>query len=406
MKTIKKITAILCLAFMTMAFSSKENNTILDDDYLYFYAFNSRTKTLVISNIFQCSELISKRDLSNKITIMKYLQLKHNVNLKISEIEISRNSLEPLLRNNRNSKFVMARNPKMGGDYKYLEINVNCKDLSTLNKKVQSSASNNVSVTVTQGGKVLYKGDADKQPDARLSDSNKLIILNSTKVQTYPELIKIKGGTFTMGTDSGYWSSPKHRVTLSDYYIGKTEVIVAQFRAYCDATGASMPKRWGDSENDPVQNVSWHDAVKYCNWLSKKLNKNITLPTEAQWEFAARGGNKSKGYIYAGSNYYNAVGWVSENALNKPHPVASKKANELGLFDMCGNVGEWCLDWFDITYYERSPSTNPVNKKPGNERVHRGGYFTRNNGQATVDSRFKNRPDVNAYYIGFRVAAF
>ena len=228
-----------------------------------------------------------------------------------------------------------------------------------------------------------------------------------------PKMIRVAGGTFTMGDEYGIGyddEQPTHSVTLSSYYIGKTEVTVAQYRYYCRATGVSMPEEpsWGWNDKNSILNVSWNDAIKYCKWLSKKLGKNITLPTEAQWEFAARGGNKSRGYKYSGSNSLDAVAWHDGNSNNKTHNVAQKKANELGLYDISGNVwGEWCLDWYNSDYYSNSPNRNPQGPSSGNRKVLRGGsWYDGASYYCRVAYRNYGSPDYRDYDFGFRVVSF
>jgi formylglycine-generating enzyme required for sulfatase activity len=188
-----------------------------------------------------------------------------------------------------------------------------------------------------------------------------------------PEFVAVKGGTFRMGSNSGYREEkPVHNVTVSDFNISKTEVTFEQYDVFCDATGRGKPydEGWGRGDR-PVINVSWRDAVAYCEWMSKVTEKTYRLPTEAEWEYAARGGNKSKGYTKSGSNDLDAVGWYSSNSGRKTHPVAQKQPNELGLYDMSGNVWEWCSDWYGD--YSSSPQTDPQGSNSGDYRVLRGG---------------------------------
>ena len=231
------------------------------------------------------------------------------------------------------------------------------------------------------------------------------------QAQNYPELIKVTGGTFTMGDEHGLGDNdeqPTHEVTLTDFYIGKTEVTVAQYRTYCNATGVSMPEEpnWGWNSSDPIVKVNWNDAINYCDWLSEKLDKNITLPTEAQWEFAARGGNQSKGYKYAGGRSMATAGWYNDNSNSKAQTVATKKANELGLYDMSGNVWEWCLDWYKNDYYNSSPSKNPKNTAREDYRVRRGGGWVNDASGCRVAARGNDKPGTGSRINGFRVVSF
>ena len=151
---------------------------------------------------------------------------------------------------------------------------------------------------------------------------------------TYKDgMVYVAGGTFQMGSNSGYDNEkPVHTVTVSSFYMDATEVTQAEYRKVM----GKNPSRFSGCDDCPVENVSWHDANEYAKKVGKRL------PTEAEWEYAARGGNKSKGYSYSGSNDLDAVGWYDNNSRSKTHPVAQKQPNELGLYDMSGNVWEWC----------------------------------------------------------------
>ena len=223
----------------------------------------------------------------------------------------------------------------------------------------------------------------------------------------YPIMIDVPGGSFSMGGAKGTDEKPIHQVTLNSFFMAKTETTVKQWKFYCTKTGKKMPKApsWGWIDNYPIVNVSWNEAVDYCNWLSKEEGQSYRLPTEAEWEYAARGGNKSKGYIYAGSDYVDGVSWNKANAGSQAHDsyIKSKSPNELGLFNMSGNVWEWCSDWYSATYYAKSPSTNPQGPSVGSSRVVRGGSFNSPVLNCRVASRYYNVPTlVNSAY-GFRV---
>ena len=180
-----------------------------------------------------------------------------------------------------------------------------------------------------------------------------------------------------MGDESGDKDEkPAHPVTIKTFNIAKTETTVAPWREFCNATRRPMPEvPWfGQKEESPIVNVSWDDAIAYCQWLGEKTNKHYRLPTEAEWEFAARGGLKSKGYKFSGGATPDSVGWYSSKS-NGPMPVAQKLPNELGLHDMTGNVWEWCSDFYDAGYYGERVKENPVGPATGMFYTLRGGAW-------------------------------
>jgi formylglycine-generating enzyme required for sulfatase activity len=211
------------------------------------------------------------------------------------------------------------------------------------------------------------------------------------------EMVFVKGGTFQMGSTNGDGDEkPVHSVTVDDFYMSKYEVTFAEYDKFCEATGRKKPKDqgWGRGSR-PVINVSWHDAAAYCQWAGGRL------PTEAEWEYAARGGNKSNGYTYAGSHNADEVAWYNSG---ETHPVGQKKPNELGLYDMSGNVWEWCSDWYDSDYYENSPSSNPKGPSNGSGRVRRGGSWYYYAKGCRVANRSDYDPSFGDLYLGFRLA--
>ena len=191
----------------------------------------------------------------------------------------------------------------------------------------------------------------------------------------------VEGGEFMMGAlDNDSYASdsekPSHKVNLSSYYIGETQVTQALWQA---VMGNNPSYFKGDTL--PVETVSWNDCQEFINKLYSITGKSFSLPTEAQWEFAARGGNKRLGFLYSGSNNLDEVAWYDKNSGNQTHPVALKKNNELGLYDMCGNVFEWCNDWFDRYWYclsEMKDPQGPLNYMNGYYKNLRGGCY---NGQ-------------------------
>jgi len=254
----------------------------------------------------------------------------------------------------------------------------------------------------------------------------------STGAVVVGEMVLVEGGTFMMGDTWGDGYSdelPVHQVTLTyDFYIGKYETTFDEYDAFCEATGKSSPddENWGRG-NRPVINVSWNDAIAYCNWLSDKeklpkaydsngnlLDKNgsITtdpskvvgyrLPTEAEWEYAARGGKYNSPYKYSGSDNVNDVAWYSSNSGNMTHEVGLKLPNALGIHDMSGNVAEWCSDWYED--YSSSAQTNPYNSTAGSARVYRGGSCYSVAAGTRVAYRNLFSPAGTSGGLGFRIA--
>lgn len=215
-------------------------------------------------------------------------------------------------------------------------------------------------------------------------------------------MIFVKGGTFQMGSNDGSsYEKPVHSVRVSDFYIGKYEVTQAEWKKIM----GNNPSSFNDCENCPVENVSWNDIQDFLKKLNAKYpGKKYRLPTEAEWEYAARGGIQSKGFAYSGSNDLSEVGWYSDNAGSKPHPVGQKKANELGLHDMSGNVWEWCADWYEK--YPAAAQTNPTGPAKGSARVGRGGSWRYGAEACRVSDRRSWRPGSLRYgHLGFRMVS-
>ena len=209
-------------------------------------------------------------------------------------------------------------------------------------------------------------------------------------------MVYVSGGTFIMGGDDSSDQMPTHSVTLSSYYICKYEVTQALWRAVMGSNPSNFK-----GNNLPVENVSWYDCQTFIKRLNSYTGRNFRLPTEAEWEFAARGGNYSRHYKYSGSNYIDDVAWYIDNSNKRPHPVGTKQANELGLYDMSGNVGEWCSDR-DGSYSSYS-QTNPTGPNSGSFRVHRGGFWRYNARYCRTPERNSNTPDYCVNTIGLRL---
>lgn len=223
-----------------------------------------------------------------------------------------------------------------------------------------------------------------------------------------PEVIFVTGGTFKMGSNGYDDEKPIHDVTLSSYSIGKYPVTVGQYKAFCEATGRAMPEppEWGWMDRHPMVKVNFNDAVRYCNWLGERYGGEWRLPSEAEWEYAARGGNKSMGYTYSGGNNLEQVGWFENNAGGETNAVGRKKPNELGIYDMSGNVWEWCSDWYDEDYYTYSRASNPRGPSSGSYRVMRGGSWGDSAPGCRVAARYDGDPSNRYINNGFRVVLF
>lgn len=212
------------------------------------------------------------------------------------------------------------------------------------------------------------------------------------------KMIRVQGGTFRMGGEKDRSEKPVHNVTLSSYYIGQTEVTQALWKA---VMGSNPSEFKGD--NLPVETVSWNDCQTFIAKLNQLTGRKFRLPTEAEWEFAARGGNQSRGYTYSGSNTFGNVAWCYENSGEKTHDVATKSPNELDIYDMSGNVLEWCQDWRGD--YSSSAQTNPTGPASGSYHVLRGGSWDRGATCCrTADRYYGGAPTDTGYYLGLRLA--
>ena len=216
-------------------------------------------------------------------------------------------------------------------------------------------------------------------------------------------MVSVEGGTFTMGATAEQGSyafdeeKPAHQVTLSSFSIGKYEVTQEEW----EAVMGSNPSNSKGAKR-PVEEVSWNDCQKFIRKLNALTGKQFRLPTEAEWEYAARGGNRSRGYKYSGSDNIGSVAWFYNNSGRETHPVGQKQANELGLYDMSGNVFEWCQDWYGD--YSSSSQTNPKGPSTGSARVFRGGYWINDAWCCRVSNRVYGTPDYRYGSLGLRLA--
>ncbi len=228
------------------------------------------------------------------------------------------------------------------------------------------------------------------------------------------KMVKVEGGTFTMGatveqdSDARNNEKPAHLVTVSNFSIGQTEVTQELWQA---VMGSNPSYFTGDLQR-PVERISWDDCQTFIAKLNILTGRNFRLPTEAEWEFAARGGSNSQGFKFGGSDIIDQVAWFRDNSFalgsGNPeygtHTVTTKAPNELGLYDMSGNVWEWCQDWFDNSYFSNSPDIDPNGPATGTNRVHRGGSWRDNASSCRVSARSSNTPSFNGNNLGLRLA--
>ena len=216
-------------------------------------------------------------------------------------------------------------------------------------------------------------------------------------------MVRVEGGTFTMGAAAEQASEahedekPAHQVTLSDYMIGDTTVTQKLWQAVM----GNNPSHFNGRKN-PVENVSWEDCQEFICKLNQLTGRQFRLPTEAEWEYAARGGKYSKGFKYAGSNMLNDVAWYKDNSGATTHPVMTKHPNELGLYDMSGNVWEWCQDW--CGKYSSTPQTNPQGPSSGSFCMNRGGAWLSDAWKCRVSVRYDDAATDRFNYMGLRLA--
>jgi sulfatase modifying factor 1 len=242
-------------------------------------------------------------------------------------------------------------------------------------------------------------------------------------------MVKVEGGTFKMGSKNSDNAADndeqkEHTVTVKDFEICKFEVTVWQWKEYVKANKLKMPVKpvWGWQDNYPINNLTWNEVIDYCNWLSKKENldpvytqqgPNVScdftkngyrLPTEAEWEYAAKGGKKSKETRYSGSNNPNQIAWHKANSKASPHTIGTKLPNELGIYDMSGNVWEWCWDWYNKDYYTIEDNKNPKGPVMGERKSVRGGSWDSKLNYMRPANRISTLPSKTHEFYGFRVA--
>ena len=339
---------------------------------------------------------ISVKEEIYEIGNIKIQSLPTSININIPKLEINR------LKKQNNLTF---KNVPVG----VYEIIYTWRD-KKLQKTliVKKDATTHIMVNLLKGEvKDLYNKKSSAQRSVVIEESiygeKAQIVSNATKLNKKSlaetiELIKVTGGSFKMGSKTGeVKETPVHQVILNSYYIAKYEVNQALWYSIM-GTKPSYFK----NDSLPVEQISWLDTQKFISNLNKLTGKTYRLPTEAEWEYAARGGSNSKNYNFAGSNNIDQVAWVDFNSSKKTHKIGSKVANELGIHDMSGNVLEWCSDWF--YKYTDSNQNNPKGRKTGDTRVTRGGSWFRNNTNSHVAFRSHSDPSYGKINLGFRLA--
>lgn len=267
--------------------------------------------------------------------------------------------------------------------------------------------------------RVVERADVNSDGEINIADINTIIDLilfplSASKTFTVNgvtfKMIAVKGGSFTMGAtteqdgDVQNNEKPAHKVNLSNYHIGETEVTQELWMAVMGSN--PTPAGFQGDPNRPVSGVSWYNCQEFIAKLNELTGQSFRLPTEAEWEYAARGGNKSHGYKYAGSNDINEVAWYDSNTTTSNYygtfPVATKAPNELGLYDMSGNAMEWCQDWYGN--YDSTEQTNPKGPDTGTFLVYRGGSWIEQAPICRVTFRSGDNPGRSAHFLGLRLA--
>ena len=284
------------------------------------------------------------------------------------------------------------------------QVEVRKDGYATDRKTVAISEGQTASITGTLASNAVassYTSGYSSSSSSMASGSNAISIPVKDGISI--DMVKVEAGTFMMGATSEMKDpysdeKPVHQVTLTnDYYMGKYEVTQALWQA---VMGSNPSNFKGD--NLPVETVNWNDCQEFISKLNSLTGRKFRLPTEAEWEYAARGGKKSRGYQYSGSRKISDVAWYEGNSRSKTHPVGRKQANELGIYDMSGNVWEWCSDWYGS--YSSSSQTNPMGSDSGAKRVRRGGSWCYIARICRSSYRYGDAPDCRGLYLGLRLA--
>ena len=253
-------------------------------------------------------------------------------------------------------------------------------------------------------GEVAAENKNLSKPVAKASAITKLTRQEAAK-EIEDNMVKVDAGVFTMGcaneqdADCYYWEKPSHAIKISSFYMNKFDVTQKEWIAVMDSNPGYTP-----CSDCPVENISWQETILFINRLNNLSGKHYRLPTEAEWEYAARGGSKSGGYKYSGSNDAFLVSWHDKNSDKQTHPVGQLQPNELGLYDMSGNVWQWCADWFEADYYKNGTADNPKGPFGDSYKVCRGGSWWSEAKDGRVSNRDRYPIDGRDDDVGFRLA--
>ena len=288
------------------------------------------------------------------------------------------------------------------------------EDFANANSFEASVSGNSLAVTATglKAETTYYYRMRLNTENGKVESETKTFVTNNPNDPNNPntftvngvsfEMVYVEGGTFDMGatteqgSDAEYREYPVHSVTLNGYYIGKCEVTQELWEAVMDYNPSYII-----GAQKPIDNLSWNDCQEFVSRLNSLTGMTFRLPTEAEWEYAARGGNQSSHYKYSGSNNIFDVAWYGDNSGGSTHAVGTKSPNELGIYDMSGNVWEWCSDWYGG--YSAGAQTNPQGPSSGSYRVLRGGSWDDNARDCRVSLRYLNVPYLSFYYGGLRL---
>ena len=326
------------------------------------------------------SELIKQQEIHNNFTIYPDKVVIEQLGLNgAAELEAANSSLLYRLRNILGIEFVVTGSVKKSDNLKFTIYLIRTQSAEIVSY-----------IDIEQSSNSTPLMDAVKI----FSEFQKPVYKN---IDIPAGMVFVKGDWFEMGSNYGRDNEkPAHQVFIDDYYIDKYEVTIRAYSEFCVATERQMPEQPEYSTDDhSVVNVSWKDASNYANWKGKRL------PTEAEWEYAAMGRN-DKSFQYSGNSILDKVGWYSGNSNLTIHPVGKLEPNGFGIYDMSGNVWEWCNDWFSLNYYMTGEGISPAGPSEGNEKVLRGGSFDEDLFICRVKYRNKSFPDRKFENFGFR----